>query len=155
MGPSGAAGAAGVTGPARPGGSAIYLASCRPITGDEWLGLGASSDLYNFAGNTVTIPVNAIITGIVFNIRHNVLLSGQSVTATVYTSPCGFTAAEKTTISATVAGPNSPEDPNCCAVGCGSVRVNQGDLLSVLISPSHGVSELCGGVAATVYLAIP
>ena len=74
------------------------------------------------------------------------------MTATVFTSPCGFAAPVSTGITATVAGPNPP---TCCDTGFGIVPVDQCDLLSVQITTSAGVGALNNGVTVTVFLAIP
>jgi hypothetical protein len=99
--------------------------------------------------------VNATIVGLILNIRDNVLTAGQTVTATIFTSPCGFAAPTTTGITATVTGPNALATPNCVATGTGSVPVTQGTLVSVQITASTGVGALASGVAVTVYISIP
>ena len=166
-GPSGASGATGATGPTGPTGltgatgpsgavglatSTIYLASEQPVADGNWVGLGATSAAANFTPSTIVIPVDAVIVGLVLNIRDKTLAEGATVTATIYTSPCGFTDPVSTGISATITGPNPP---TCCTTNFGLAAVNQCDLLSVQITTSTGVGALSAGVAVTVFLAIP
>jgi hypothetical protein len=135
------------------------LATGQPVNNGAWVGLGnnATSDT-SFVKNTVTIPVNSTITGVVLNIRDEVLSDDtDTVTATVFTSPCGFRDATSTGISATVRGPSNSDDPNCVATGFGSVPVTQGTLVSVQISTSSSLREgaLEHGVAVTIFVTIP
>jgi hypothetical protein len=95
------------------------------------------------------MPVNATIVGLVLNTRDNPLPDGDTVIATIYTSPCGLAAPVSTNISAMVTG------PNCFATGEGSFPVLQGSLLSVQIITSSGVGALSRGVAVTIFLTIP
>lgn len=94
----------------------------------------------------------------VLNIRDNTLTSEDTVTATVYTSPCGFTAPTSTGIIATRNGPSNSEDPHCVATAFGSVPVSAGSLLSVRIDMPE-VTLLAGalsnGVAVTVLMTTP
>jgi hypothetical protein len=119
------------------------------------VGLGTSSSASLFTTSTVTLPVNATIVGLVLNIRDNPISTGDTVTATIFTSPCGFGTPANTGIVATVTGPNASDTPHCFAIGSGSVAVNQGSLLSVQITTSQGVGALSRGVAVTVFLTIP
>ncbi|WMJ82947.1 hypothetical protein ACS3UN_01050 [Oscillospiraceae bacterium LTW-04] len=135
-----------------PGGTTIYLASATSVGSGHFLGLGASSAL--FERNNVVIPVDAIITGIVLNVRDAALGDDDTVTATVYTSPCGFGEPIQTNLYAMVEGPSSEADPHCCATGFESVAVDQCTLLSVEIVTSTG-NALNGGAAVTVFLSIP
>lgn len=143
----GATGPTGATGQTL---SAIYLATDQSIGNNDFLGLGTSAS--QFPRNNVVIPANAVITGITLNIRTKTLTQGQTVTASVFTSPCGFATPTNTGISATISGPNNSETPHCCAVGTGSVAVSACSLLSVRITTSQGVGSLANGVAATVML---
>jgi hypothetical protein len=108
-----------------------------------------------FTTSTVTLPVNATIIGLVLNIRNNPLVEGDTVTATIFTSPCGFEDPTSTGITATVDGPNALATPHCFATGFGSVPVVQASLLSVQITTSQGVGALSRGVAVTVFITIP
>jgi hypothetical protein len=114
------------------------------------VGLGTSSPQPLFVTSTVVIPADLILTGLALNIRDNTIPEGGSVTATVFTSPCGFTAPTATGLSVTIVGPNTAEDPNCFVIGGGSVLVTQGSLLSVQITTSQSVGALSRGVAATI-----
>ncbi|MEA4920315.1 MAG: hypothetical protein VB078_05310 [Clostridiaceae bacterium] len=108
-----------------------------------------------FTRSTVTLPANATITGLVLNIRDNTLPEESSVTATIFTSPCGFEDPVSTGIFATVLGPSTSEDPSCVATGSGSAAVLLGSLLSVQITTSQGLGALDRGVSATVFLTLP
>ncbi|MEA4933598.1 MAG: hypothetical protein VB071_08500 [Lawsonibacter sp.] len=93
----------------------------------------------------------------VLNIRDNTLTDEESVTATIFTSPCGFEDPTSTGISATVDGPVDDEHPNCFATGFGIVPVNQGTLLSVQITTDGEAllqAGLDSGVAVTVFLTV-
>ena len=149
-GPSGATGATGPSGATGTTTSVIYLASDQSIGNNDWVGLGTSSS--QFPRNNVVIPANAVITGITLNIRTNTLTQGQTVTATVFTSPCGFASPTSTGLSTTISGPNNSEQPNCCAAATGNVNVSACSLLSVKITSSQGVGALANGVAVSVTL---
>ena len=90
---------------------------------------------------------------LVLNTRDNTIADEKIVTATIYTSPCGFTDPTSTGITATVTGPVDVDTPNCLATGFGSVSATQGSLLSVQITTDSGA--LSSGVSATVFLTIP
>ena len=154
-GPTGGTGPTGATGPNGPGSTTIYLATDQFVSSGGWVGLGTSSSPTLFAISTVTLPVDATIVGLVLNIRDNTIPSNESVTAEIFTSPCGFTAPVSTGITATIIGPSNAETPNCLATGAGSVRVTQGSLLSVRLTTSQGIGVLNRGVAATVLTTIP
>ena len=157
-GASGAVGATGATGPTGPSGSsisAIYLATDQSVSDGGWIGLGTSSSEPQFSTSTIVIPANATITGIVLNIRDNTIPATETVTATIYTSPCGFTEPTSTGISATITGPNLEESPNCCTTAAGSATVSQCSLLSVQITTSQGVGALNNGAAVTVLMTTP
>ena len=79
----------------------------------------------------------------------------MSVTAEIFTSPCGHEAPTSTGISVTVDGPRGDQPVNCLATGAGSVYVAQGTLLSVQITTSDGVGALNSGVAITVITELP
>ena len=149
-GPSGATGATGPSGATGQTTSVIYLASDQSIGNNDWVGLGTSSS--QFARNNVVIPANAVITGITLNIRTNTLTQGQTVTAAVFTSPCGFASPTNTGISAIVSGANNSETPHCCAAATGTANVSACSLLSVKITTSQGVGALDNGVAVSVAL---
>ncbi|MDU7336920.1 MAG: hypothetical protein E7L17_02270 [Clostridium sp.] len=127
------------------------MATDQSISDGGWVGLGTSSSGPLFVTSTVTIPVNATIVGLVLNIRDNTIPAGDTVTAEIFTSPCGNTDPTTTGITATVTGPNPT---NCLASGVGSVPVLLGDLLSVQITTGAGVGALSRGVAVTVFLTI-
>ena len=153
-GPSGASGATGATGPSGATGargpccSNIYLGTDQSVSDGGWVGLGTSSSTSQFSRSAVVIPANATITGIILNIRDNELKDNtESVTATVFTSPCGFNNPTTTGISATVTGPNKATDQHCCASGSGEVTVNTCSLVSVQVTSPSGLSA---GVAVTV-----
>ena len=151
-GPTGDAGPAGPTGPTGPSTSSIYLATNQSVSDGGWVGLGTSS---TFITSTVAIPVNLTIVGIILNIRDYRIGSGMSVTAEIFTSPCGHEAPTSTGISVTVDGPRGDQPVNCLATGAGSVYVAQGTLLSVQITTSDGVGALNSGVAITVITELP
>ena len=151
-GPPGLQGERGATGP---GTLAIYLATNQSVSNGGWVGLGTSLSSTSFIMSTVTIPVNLTIVGLVFNIRDNSLSEGMSVTAEIFTSPCGYENPTSAGISATVNAPRGDETQNCLATGAGSVNVSQGTLLSVQITTSEGVGALNSGVAITIITEIP
>ena len=154
-GPTGLTGVTGPTGPTGPGATTIYLATDQSISDGGWIGLGTSSPDTQFARSTVVIPVNTTIIGLVLSIRDKELEEGDTVTATIYTSDCAFNDPTSTGISATITGPNSSEEPNCCATAFGIVSVDQCTLLSVQLTTSAGVGALSNGAAATIFLTIP
>jgi len=131
------------------------LATDQSISSGGWLGLGTSSSASQFTRSSVVLPVNATIVGLVVNIRDNSIDEGDTVTATIFTSPCGWDDPTTTGISAVVEGPNTSEEPGCTGIGTGSVAVTEGTLLSVQIITSTGVGALSNGVAVTVFLTIP
>ena len=116
--------------------------------------MGTSSSPALFTISTVTLPVDVTIVGLVLNIRDNTIPADESVTAEIFTSPCGFTAPVSTGITATITGPSNAETPNCFATGTGSVGVTQGSLLSVQLTTSQGIGVLSRGVAITVFTTI-
>jgi len=131
---------------------AIYLASDEALPDDNYIGLG--TDGVDFIRNTVVIPANAIITGLVFNIRDNTLAAGDVATAEIVISrSCGFGDPISTGIIASVTGPNSAATPNCCGSTTANFPVNQCDLLSVRVSTGDGAFD--SGAAATVLYTIP
>ena len=116
---------------------AIYLASDESIADDQFLGLGTASAI--FIRHTVVIPKNAIITGLVFNIRDNTLTAGGVATAEIVISrSCGFGEPISTGVIASVAGPNSEASPNCCGTTLANYPMNECDLLSVQVSTGNG-----------------
>lgn len=138
-----------------PGSTTIYLASDQFVADGGWVGLGTSSSPELFTISTVTLPVDVTIVGLVLNIRDNTIPTDESVTAEIFTSPCGFTAPAGTGITATITGPSNAETPNCLATETGSVRVTQGSLLSARLTLSPGLGPLFRGVAVTVFATIP
>lgn len=147
IGPTGDTGAAGANN------TAIFLATDQNVSDGGWVGIGTSSSAAQFADSTVVIPVNATITGMVLNIRDNTVAAGDTVTATIFTSPCGFEDPTSTGITVTITGPSDSTTPNCVAIVAGSFAVTQGVLLSVEITTTQGA--LANGVAVTVFLDIP
>lgn len=137
-----------------PGSTPIYLASDQFISDGGWVGLGTSSSPSLFTISTVTLPADVTIVGLVLNIRDNTIPANESVTAEIFTSPCGFTAPDGTGITATITGPSNAGAPNCLATGTGSVEVAQGSLLSVRLTLSQGMGPLIRGVAATIFTTI-
>jgi hypothetical protein len=130
---------------------ALYLAAA-PVINNDFVGLGTASG--SFPLNTVVVPANATITGIVLSIRNNVLAAGQFVTATLFRSACGFAAPVNTGITVTVAGPSNAATPNCCEVSSfPGVAIPQCELLSVQINTN--VAQLTSGVAVTIFFTIP
>jgi hypothetical protein len=148
-GAEGATGATGATGPIAPGSLAIFLATEQALTDGDWVGLGVSSSEALFSRSSVVIPAAATIVGLVLNIRDNVLAEADTVTATVFTSPCGFSLPSSTGVSVTVTGPNPPD---CRETALGFAAVGAGDLLSVKINT--GVDVLNSGIAVSVFLVI-
>ena len=153
-GPAGETGPAGATGATGATGSTIYLASNTTVNpANQWIGLGINAN--NFADGSVVIPETATLTGIMLSIRDNpALTAGQSVTATVYTSPCG------TNISATSADVtiNSATPTGCFNIKTGlSVNVTAGHLLSVKIELNGmgGTPTLSKGVAIALIFSTP
>lgn len=147
IGPTGDTGAAGANN------TAIFLATDQNVSDGGWVGIGTSSSAAQFADSTVVIPVNATITGMVLNIRDNTVAAGDTVTATIFTSPCGFEDPTSTGITVTITGPSDSTTPNCVAIVAGSFAVTQGVLLSVEITTTQGA--LANGVAVTVFLDVP
>ena len=133
------------------GGLTLFLASALPVVSGNWIGLGSVSAAPLFARSSVVIPVDATITGIVLNVRDNTLAAGDTVTATVFTSPCGFTAPVNTGVSVTLTGPNPP---TCCAATSVSAAVITCDLLSVQITISGTVVALNSGVSVTIFFTV-
>jgi len=150
-GPTGEAGATGPIGPAAPVSNMLFLATFQPIIDGDWVGLGSSSAETQFLRSTVVIPMTSLIAGLVLNIRDNELKEDEAVTATVFTSSCGFSAPVSTGISVTVTGPNPP---NCSATALGFAQISPGNLLSVKITATAGVEVLNSGVSVTVLLTI-
>jgi len=150
VGPAGAIGATGATGPAGPAGTSpalantLTLATPNSVTDTEYVGLGSNST--SFLQNSIVIPQTGTLTGITLNTRDTNLAPGESMIATVYTSACGTTPAE-TSLSVTLVGPTL--DNGCTASATGSVAVTQGQLVSVLITPSPN-STNTGGVAVSL-----
>jgi hypothetical protein len=137
----------------------IFLATDEQINDGQFFGLGTSNPGGGgFVRNTVVIPQSATITGMVFSIRDEALVAGDSISAEIFISTdCGVTPVP-TGIIATVNGPNPP---NCCAVATGNFPfpVNQCDLLSVRITivdaPGSPINQaLENGVAATILLTV-
>ena len=91
----------------------------------------------------------------VLNIRDNTIPDDGTVTATVFTSPCGFEAPTDTGLSATITGPSNDTDPNCLATGTGSVSVVEGSLLSVQLTTGQEVGALSRGVSVTLFVTMP
>jgi len=129
----------------------LYLATADEILSGDWIGLGLSSPSALFTRSSVILPTSATIVGIALSIRANALAAGQSVTAAVYTSPCGFTAPVSVGVSVTVTGPNPP---NCRNAAIVLAPVSAEDLLSVQITTDSGV-PLSGGAAVTLFFTIP
>jgi hypothetical protein len=130
----------------------IYLAAF-PVNPTQFVGLGTSSN--NPLRNTVVIPQNATITGMILNIRDEPLATGETVSAQILRSTnCGNTFAV-TGIIATVTGPNNPTTPNCCAFVVADFDVNQCDLLTVQITRSDTGESLENGVAVTIMFTLP
>lgn len=141
-------------GETEPGSTTIYLATDQFVSDGGWVGLGTSSAPSLFTLSTVTIPVNVNIVGLILNIRDNTIPAGTTVTAEIFTSPCGFTEPVSTGITASITGSSNAETPNCFAAGTGNIEVTQGSLLSVCLTTSQGIGVLNRGVAVTVFTTI-
>ncbi len=156
-GPSGATGVTGSIGPTGatgPGGSTIYLGTDQSLGNNDFLGLGTSSP--SFIRNTVVVPENSTLIGIVLSVRTEPLAATDTVSARIIRSTdCGNTTTD-TGIVATVTGPSSAAAPNCCAVSVSPpVAVNRCDLLAVQITRTGNVGALANGAAATIIFSIP
>jgi hypothetical protein len=148
QGETGPTGPQGETGPTGIGGSTLYLGTDQSIGNNDFFALGTSSS--SFVRNTVVIPQNARITGLIFNIRDESLNMGQTISAEIYRSTdCGVSLTA-TGIVATVTGPNPP---NCCAFTEANLSINQCDLISVRVTTDGGA--ISDGVAATILFATP
>ena len=145
-GPTGLTGA-GETGATGPGGSTVYLGTDQSIGNLDFLGLGTSSA--SFIRNTIVVPQDSTITGLVFNIRDHTLGTGIVASAEIFvSSDCGFDPPVATGIIAAVTGPNSDASPNCCAFAVGDFNVEKCDLISVRVTTGGGA--FANGVAATI-----
>lgn len=133
--------------------SLICLATHETVNNNQWLGLGETSPLVQFEKSTIVIPAGSRITGIILNTRDNSINNGQTVKATIYTSPCGFAAPVSTGISATVTG--STTTKGCCASSTSNYLVNTCSLLSVKIELSTGTGALSSGAAVTILVTPP
>ncbi|MGE7602365.1 hypothetical protein ACQKL5_07610 [Peribacillus sp. NPDC097675] len=136
----------GATGP---GGMTVFLETDQSIGNLDFLSLGTSSA--SFVRNTLVVPQDATITGLVLNIRDNALGTGNIASAEIFISTnCGFGTPEATGIIASITGPNSAVTPNCCAFAAADFAVEQCDLITVRITTGGGA--FAGGVAATILL---
>ncbi|WP_242980615.1 hypothetical protein [Clostridium vincentii] len=125
----------------------LYLAAF-PVTANDFVGLGTTST--SFIRNTIVVPQNATITGLVLNVRDEPLTSTQTVSAQIIRSTnCGISFAG-TGIIATVTGPNNSTTPNCCNFIAASLPVNQCNLLSVQITRTGSSAALENGVSVTI-----
>lgn len=130
----------------------IYLATDQSIPNGQFMGLGTTSAM--FVRNTVVIPENAIITGLVFNIRDNTLTAGEVASAEIVISQtCGFDAPVSTGVIATVTGPNNATTRNCCGTTAANYPVNRCTLLSVRVTTPSGAFP--SGAAATILYRLP
>jgi hypothetical protein len=150
QGPQGPQGTQGIQGPSGPGVMAIYLGTDQSVGNLDFLGLGTSSDggPMGFIRNSVVVPQNATITGLVFSVRGESLDTGETVQAEIFRSTDGGVTVVATGVIATVTGPNPP---NHCGVASANFAVNQCDLLSVRISNGEALEN---GAAATILLTI-
>ena len=130
----------------------LYLAAL-PVSNNNFVGLGTSSN--NFIQNTVVVPQNATITGIVLNIRDELLPTAiDQVSAEIIRSTnCGISFTG-TGVIATVTGPNNSTTPNCCDFNAANLPVNQCDLLSVQITRIGSSAALENGVTVTILFTI-
>lgn len=154
IGLTGPQGPQGETGPAGPNVLSLYLATDQSVSDGGWIGLGTSSPEPLFTTSTVVIPQDAIITGLILNIRDNTI-PDSTVTATIFTSPCGFEDPTSTGVSVTITGPSNEETPKCVGIATGNASVEQGHLLSVQLTTSAGVGALSRGAAVTIILTLP
>ncbi|NRY63029.1 hypothetical protein DZE40_004124 [Clostridium beijerinckii] len=154
IGPTGVTGPIGPTGVTGPGGSTIYLGTDQSLGNNDFLGLGTSSP--SFIRNTLVVPQNSTLIGIVLSVRTEPLAATDTVSARIIRSTdCGNTTVD-TGIIATVTGPSSAAAPNCCAVSVSPpVAVNRCDLLAVQITRTGNLSALANGAAATIIFSIP
>lgn len=151
-GPEGPAGAIGATGPAGPVGETTLMATLTAstdVTDGEWIGVGTSSA--DFVNNTIVIPAGATLTDVIVSIRDNPLTDGETVTATVYVSPCGAEAPVTTGASVTVAGPNPG---TCSASDEFAITIADNSLVSVQITLTETIAALADGVAVTLIFTV-
>ncbi len=150
-GPTGPTGDTGPTGPIGPGGTTVYLATDQTVTNGGWLGAGTLTS--SFATSSVAVPLGAVLTRLVLNIRDNVLPEGAFVTATVFASACGFAQPVNTGLSVTLTGPSNEAFPNCMGIATGTAVIPQGALLAVQLTISPEILELRRGIAVTLLFA--
>ncbi len=158
-GPPGAQGDPGVAGPpgeqgepGPPGTSicAVYLGTDQSIQDGGWMGIGTSGA--SFVTSSIVTPRSGKVTELVFSVRDKTLVDGDTVTATLYHSPCGFGTPVSTGITAVVHGPVDADHPDCCAHGLGTFEFADCRLLSVQITTSQGVGALSDGAAAAILI---
>ncbi len=132
----------------------LYLSSDQSIGNNDFFGLGTSSS--SFSRNTVVIPQDAMITGLILNIRNNDVDVNESVEAEIFIDRnCAFSPPTATGIVATITGPSDSSNPNCCGITFQTFSVQQCDLLSVQIRRVNGNNAgFSTGVAATVLFTI-
>lgn len=153
IGPTGPQGEIGPTGPqgsVGPGGNTFYLVTDQSIANNQYFGLGnASAD---FTRNTVVIAQNAKIVGLTFSIRTEVLDANDTVSAEIVRSTTCGDALINTGIIATITGPSSEGDRNCCAFTLADYYVLTCDLLSIRITCTEETGALAEGAAATILI---
>jgi len=121
------------------------------VTNGGWLGAGTLTS--SFATSSVAVPLGAVLTRLVLNIRDNVLPEGAFVTATVFASACGFAQPVNTGLSVTLTGPSNEAFPNCMGIATGTAVIPQGALLAVQLTISPEILELRRGIAVTLLFA--
>ncbi len=152
-GPTGPPGDIGPTGPPGPGGNTFYLATDEALPSNEYLGLGTASG--DFARNTVVIAQDGMIVGLAFSIRNEDLDEDDTVSAEIVRSTtCGDDLID-TGIIATVNGPSTPGDRNCCAFVPAEYEVLACDLLSIRVTRTGNMGALQEGAAATILVNTP
>ncbi|MFP4662286.1 MAG: hypothetical protein ACLFPF_08845, partial [Halanaerobiales bacterium] len=131
-----------------PATNTLYLATDESIGNNQFFGLGTSVP-NSIVRNSVVIPEDAIISGLVFSIRDEPLDDGETITAEIFISTdCGETF-DETGVEAVVVG------PDCCVFSPANYSVNQCDLITVRITRSPVGGALENGATATVLFTTP
>jgi hypothetical protein len=128
----------------------MYLATDQSIPNNQYLGLGVTSA--DFVRNTLVVPVNSTIVGLLLNIRNEDLGEGDTVSAEIVRSTsCGDDIID-TGIIATVEGPSVEGNRNCCAFAAADYDVLSCDLLSVRITRTGNTGALMEGASAAILI---
>lgn len=117
----------------------FVFATDQAVSNNDYLGIGSSSSV--FVRNSLVLPVNCILTGMVVSLRGAFL--GSPVTATVFKQSGALGASPVATVlSATI-----PPFAGTFATGTAAIAISTGDLISIKISSSQALID---GVAVTV-----